>query len=380
MSRRSAVSLVCVSNNAQVLDTCLRASVEAGRALAPHTEFIVVENSAGDFATAGAALNHGACSARNPVIAFVHQDVYLHDLTALEAAAGSLLDTPELGMLGAVGIDRSDRIIGRIRDRILQLGEPAAAPRDVEAMDEVLFLLRRDDVLADPLAEDARLGWHAYAVEYSARVRSRGLRAAVVDIPLTHNSLTTNLVGLEGAHAFVGAAYPELLPLHTTCGTIGAPQAVGLWRRMRGWLVESAMAQRIGRATGGAPVVLADIRFLVDEAARLAAATSLVALDFAPATDVVGLSRLGRKFSAASTDVARARAAIDHRPEGELVVVSHLDPTSASALVRGLDAPWVLGHNGQTGTWLLAGAAPGLLAQLWPRRRNRPLPGALVLG
>ena len=45
----------------------------------------------GRFGSAGAALNDGARRARNGVVVFVHQDVYLHSLVALEEAAAALI-------------------------------------------------------------------------------------------------------------------------------------------------------------------------------------------------------------------------------------------------------------------------------------------------
>ncbi len=71
---------------------------------------------------------------------------------------------------------------------------------EVDSLDEVLFMMRRDQILRHPLSEEADLSWHAYAVEYGARLRSMGYRVAVANIPLTHNSLTINLDRLAEAH------------------------------------------------------------------------------------------------------------------------------------------------------------------------------------
>ncbi|UUT34484.1 glycosyltransferase family protein [Microbacterium elymi] len=229
---RTPVSIVCVFNDPDVLASCLQRSIDAGRVDASETQFLPVDNRDGVFATAGAALNHGAAQAENDVIVFVHQDVYLHSLVELERVAGELLADASVGVVGAAGIDAHKRIQGRIRDRVIALGAAAPTWRDVESMDEVLFMITRRQWADEPLADQASLGWHAYAVEYSARMRSRGRRAAVRDIPLTHNSLTVNLDRLDVAHRWVGDAYPGLLPLQTTCGTIEAGGSPGGWSRL----------------------------------------------------------------------------------------------------------------------------------------------------
>ena len=90
--RRAPVSIVTVFNDAEVRQACLDRSLEAHRVEAPNTEYLPVDNVGGAFESAGAALNHGAARARHDYVAFVHQDVYLHSLTALEEAAGRLAD------------------------------------------------------------------------------------------------------------------------------------------------------------------------------------------------------------------------------------------------------------------------------------------------
>lgn len=385
---RTPVSIVCVFNDAGVLASCLERSIRLGLAGAPETQFIPVDNRGGEFATAGAALNHGARLARNEVVAFVHQDVYLHSLAALESAAQYLVDLPDIGVLGAVGVDRRGRVIGRIRDRVLALGERAPRPRGVETMDEVLFMVRRDRVLSEPLADQARLGWHAYAVEYSARMRSTGLRAAVVDIPLTHNSLTTNLLHLDLAHRWVGDTYPRLLPLRTTCGTIrrGVPsrRTALLARRARGlstWWRES-VAARVATAPDDAsvPVVLADIRFSIDDVARSAGADSIRALDLSDdeaTTSVDGLTRFGRPFSAATVSADAARTAIVERSDGELLVLANLSPGHLAELLSASPSVPIVGLSQEAGLWAVFGASPSTADWLERSRRSRPFAGLI---
>ena len=220
VNQRTPVSIVCVSNNPLVLDDCLIRSVDTHRPTAPKTELIVVQNSQKQFSTAGAALNHGVSLAHNDVCVFVHQDVYLHSLVRLEEAAAALLNDTAIGLLGALGITANGNLRGRIRDRVVLLGRATEGFVEVDSLDEVLFMARRDQLLQAPLSEDPNLAWHAYAVEYGARMRRVGKQVVAGHVPLTHNSLTVNLDRLSEAHTHVGLLYPDQLPIKTTCGSI----------------------------------------------------------------------------------------------------------------------------------------------------------------
>ena len=55
------------------------------------------------YPSAGAALNHGVSLAKNDVVVFAHQDVFLHSLRALQEAAG-MLAVDGFGLLGAIGV------------------------------------------------------------------------------------------------------------------------------------------------------------------------------------------------------------------------------------------------------------------------------------
>lgn len=383
--RRTPVSIVCVYNDEPVLASCLRRSVEAQAADAPQTELIAVDNRERQFSSAGAALNDGARRARNDVVVFVHQDVVLHSLPTLEVAAAELRDAQDIGIMGAVGIDAGKHIIGRIRDRIVRIGEPAPQPRDVDTLDEVLLMVPRAQLLAEPLSEDPLLAWHAYGVEYALRMRRAGRRAVARDIPLTHNSLSTNLAKLDLAHRHVGDAYPELLPIHTTCGTVhrdgladSLAQGLRRFRSARIWWGESHVARDVRRISPDSAQVFADIRMLIDDALEVGGMRSLRVIDLDPgatADHADDLMRFDRPFSVSTGDADRAREAIAARRPDELIFVAGLEDDSLAALSPFGAQPHVLGNSHSTGRWALIGATAEQLSTLWPSRRNRPLPG-----
>lgn len=381
---REPVSIVCVFNDAAVRASCLDRSIRAGLGSAPETEYIPVDNTGHRYTSAGAALNAGAAQARHRVIAFVHQDVYLHSLVALERAGAHLVASQGIGLLGAVGVTSSGEVAGVVRDRVVVIGHPSTDADAVDSVDEVLVMVTRERVLAQPLSEDPDLAWHAYAVEYGARARSQGLRVVTADLPLTHNSMTTNLDRLTEAHQHVARLYPALTPLRTTCGVVRTMDHDGrvrtVLRRRRGvatWWHESIAAITLARAAGVPlrDVVLADVRLDLDEALDRAGATGLdvVNLDLPPGDwDVDGLTRRGRPV-AATARAADGLHALPPAAEGRALLVTGVDEAVLARLAPALrDTPHVLGLWRDTGTWLLCHPDVACARGLWTARRQAP--------
>ena len=384
--RRVPVSVVCVSNDRQVLNDCLIRSVDTHRPTAPNTELIVIENSEKQFPTAGTALNHGVSLAQNEVCAFVHQDVYLHSLVRLEQAAAALVADAEIGLLGAQGITANGELCQRVRDRVVLTGRGIDGLAEVDSLDEFLFMAHRDQLLHAPLSQNPDLAWHAYAVEYGARMRQLGKKVVAARIPLTHNSLTTNLDRLKEAHIHVGELYPEQLPINTTCGTIDeapAKQAkflVGQRWRYR-WLKGSRQAYSARRALGELPIVLSDIRFDVDDLLENCGEQGLtvVSLESATSPDAdlaewIQLSRRGRTFAFRVADFQALVDMVSSCSESESFLLTNLDCASLRKL-RDMrrSATWLLGFTQAIGFWLVIGLAAEASPKAWRLPSAKPL-------
>jgi Glycosyltransferase like family len=387
--RREPVSIVTVYNDHDVRRSCLDRSIEAHAHEAPTTEYLAIDNVAGAFPSAGAALNHGAAQARHEYVVFAHQDVYLHSLTALEEAAGMLADDPGIGLLGAIGVTSDGRFLGRVRDRVFLLGEPVAAPAAVDCVDELLFVIPREVLGREPLAEDPALAWHAYAVEYGLRLRAHGLRVCAVDIPLTHNSLTTNLARLEIAYDAIAAKHSEAMPVMTPQGTVGGRlrlrdriSILGSQRWRYRWLRESIEAHAGRRAAGGSTCLLADIRLDIDELlAGLPTEPPLLVIsadrsgafsDGRP--DSLALTRCGRPILVATRPPAGLPAAIESAVSAGPVLVTNLDLQDLRVLGPQLAAaPTVVGFRTSIGYWILIGVTAAAMPDCWRVRQATPL-------
>jgi hypothetical protein len=366
MPRPPALSIVCVWNDEKVRRDCLDRSLEAQWASDAGIEYIPVDNRGQVHTTAGSALNEGVQRAAGECVAFVQQDIYLHSLASLRAASDSLVADTRLGLLGAVGTAHDGRILGRVRDRVLLLGDRVTAPVDVDSLDEVLFVARRSLLLREPISQDPALAWHAYAVELGLRLRAQGLRVAAVDIPLTHNSLSTNIARLDEAHAAVARAYPGVLPVTTTCGTISAARRsrrrallpAHRWRLR--WLRGSLAARRAKQAAGCTDVVLADLRWAVDTLCEHLDGRTLhihnvtARSDAFPDPDGGTRLRRGDHGIALTSGTLREGLRVPHRA----TLLTNLDLAHLGSLRAMVAAtPCVIGYAREIGYWMLVDPA-----------------------
>jgi len=381
------VSIICVFNDEPVRVQCLDSSIERHRSEVDDLDYVVVDNRDGAFSSAGAAFNIGASRARHDHLVFVHQDVVLHSLTALERAAAALEADHGIGLVGAIGVERGGRLVGRIRDRGALLGEHADGPVEVDSIDEVLFIVPRRVFDRERLSEAPNLAWHAYAVEYGLRLRRQGLRACVVDVPLTHNSLSTNVEHLDAAYGEIASAYPGALPVRTPSRII---TRFALARRLERliprhawrlrWVRESVAAHVGARVLKGARCVLGDFRWSIDELLAGGADPLLVVnldregafVDDRP--DPLVLKRLGYELRVTSGGPERVIASIRTAPTGANVLVTGLRMRDLRALAPHLvNGSPLLGFRREVGYWLLVSPSVGHVAALLRSPRSTPV-------
>lgn len=384
--RPHGLTVVCVFNDPAMREQCLDRSLAQGPG--ERVQYVPVDNTTHRFGTAGAALNHGARQAEFDTVVFVHQDVYLHSVPRLHELA-AMLREGTWGMVGAVGITSTGTIVGVMRDRVQLTGVDAHLPVEVDSLDEVMFMLPTDLVVGEPLTEDPDLAWHAYAVEYSLRLRQRGLRTAAANAGLTHNSLSSNLARLTEAHQRVARLYPALVPCRTTCGTVGAPterlRASRAWRRQARRLrrlLGSARAHRAARPLHPDAVVLSDIRTDVNGLAW-PAGSSMIAINLDQsggfsryAGQEPTLTRPGLVVQfACILDVSELPALLEDYPGSDVVLVTNLLARDARALARvGGPAPrWPLMGVADEYVWLMAGTAPIETPPTWRGRGAAPV-------
>jgi len=389
----ASISIICVFNKLAVRKECLDQSIEALSSECDGVEYIPVDNVDASYLTAGAALNHGVSLAKNDLMVFVHQDVYLHSLLAVKKAAAQM-QSEGFGVIGAIGRGADGRCIGRIRDRFFLLGEKVNRLTEVDSLDEVLFMAPKRQLLSEPIVESSDLAWHAYAVEYGLRMRRKGLRVGVADIPLTHNSLAANVERLDVAYQAVARSYPEFLPVRTTCGDItGRTAAAGrhawmaahLWRYR--WLRASRTLQRNRAIADGMVGVLVDLRRHIDGIIERAPGRELYIVNCSAGspftaynTKPVELSRGAGTVVFSAAPISEIPAVVANNPPNTWMLITGLLGQDISFLQSKIAlTSSILGFHPSAGLWLLIGPSVADLPENWRSKKATPLgPRALV--
>lgn len=384
--RPVSISIICVYNDAAVRQDCLDRSLDRyirGQDSSPGIEYIPVENIQGTHKSAGAALNCGALAARNDVLVFVHQDVFLHSIEAVIRAAQEM-ERDNFGLLGAIGIRGDGRIVGLVRDRTILFGNPVAEPTDVDSVDELLFMVPRRLIMHAPITESPDMAWHAYAVEYGLRIRKLGLRVGVAHIPVTHNSLNNNRTGLDAAHARVAAQYRDMLPMRTMFGVLVQRNVNGSYRpwfasqtsRYQRIAAVLSAARKVHRCTN-VPLIYADTRLEIDEIISRAPGRRLYIFNntsnksFWDDGGFLELERLGKSIFFAAGELIELPQILDSCPEGAWLLVTNMTAQDIEKAAAGfVQQDGFIGFHPGIGFWLLIGAG---LSELPANLRQRRL-------
>jgi len=178
------------------------------------------------FPSASKAYNAGLLEARNEVIVFAHQDVYLPSSWMSDLARSlSVLQArdPYWGVLGVFGIARD---AGRAAKGFCYstglnrvLGQPFSGPDPASSLDELLLVIRR----SSGLSFDSQLpGFHLYGTDLCLESESRNMSNYVIPAFCIHNSNGLKYYPLSYWEAYVclQRKWWSRLPVKTCCATL----------------------------------------------------------------------------------------------------------------------------------------------------------------
>lgn len=184
------ISVVIVYNNLQKMQECEK--YIKLQSISDFVEIIAIDNRSGDFSSAAKALNYGAGIAKNPVLVFMHQDMYLWDKTVLEMYYEYLTKHP-LDIAGVAGVCIDDnKVHSDIFETLQKLQRLLRADGKVMpvwTLDECMFAMQKS--LWDQLKFDEEVCcyWHLYAVEICCHNHILGNQNVVLPSPVCHESL-----------------------------------------------------------------------------------------------------------------------------------------------------------------------------------------------
>lgn len=185
-SQARPISFVVITHRPEILERDLASS--AVIASARH-QLVTITNPS----SAASGLNAGLARAAHRIVAFVHHDVYLPPWweSQIEAALRDLdRRDPEWGVLGPAGA-RFDgerlHYAGSLFDGTARRrwGFPWGLPAEVDTLDELLLIVRRE---ANLRFDETLTGFHAYGAQISLAARARGLRNYAILAECEHRS------------------------------------------------------------------------------------------------------------------------------------------------------------------------------------------------
>lgn len=156
-------------------------------------ELIAMDNRDGQFSSCAQGLNHGAEQSGGEYLLFMHQDVYLWDLQAVEKYCEYLSSNPH-SVIGVAGVCANGDIVTDIcetEEKIERGSRARGKVFQVDALDECLIAMKRErweQLRFDPECCD---NWHGYGMEICYHNVLEGGTNEMVPLQICHDSQGT---------------------------------------------------------------------------------------------------------------------------------------------------------------------------------------------
>lgn len=184
------VSVIIVYNDCFKIQECKRYITM--QSIHDFVEIIAIDNRKGIFSSAAKALNYGSSMAKNPVLVFMHQDLYLWDDKALEKYYEYLIQHPT-DIAGAAGLCTIDNKmhsdIFETLNKIQRMRKAYGEVMTAWSLDECMFAMQKSLWEKLKFDESVCYNWHMYAVEICCHNLTNGNRNVVLPVQVCHESL-----------------------------------------------------------------------------------------------------------------------------------------------------------------------------------------------
>ncbi len=213
MSYIYSIAVVAAVND----DECLANNLAASPMLAEDGVPLIINRG---YRSAALAYNAGLDYTDADIIVFAHQDVYFPrgwEQKLLLTIEELELEDNKWGVLGVVGKDRTDNLVGGAWSTGLQLKIESkfTSPAIVGSIDEIVIILRKGSGLR---FDDNLPGYHLYGTDIVQSALKAGFEAYVFNGPVIHNSVP--VVQLDGsyvkAYRYMQRKWKSELPIWTT--------------------------------------------------------------------------------------------------------------------------------------------------------------------
>lgn len=184
------ISLICVSNNYDKLNTILKSSLSRQKDV--KYELIIVDSNKYGFNSAAEALNFGGKQAKGDYLFFVHQDISFQDdfeLAKLESYCRNFI----FGVAGVAGVKNIEGKVVSFSNifhgdpKTKAASKSISSPVEVDAIDECLIIIPKK-VFSTNQFSIIGLTWHLYGTDYALQMKLINLPVLVFPSELWHVS------------------------------------------------------------------------------------------------------------------------------------------------------------------------------------------------
>lgn len=204
-------------------------------------ECIALDNRESRFSSAAKALNYGAEVATGEILVFMHQDVYLWDLSAMESYRAYLQKNSEdiIGVAGKLSDRNVVMDIWETKDKIQSGVRANGQIYEVKALDECLFAMTRQTWQKLRFDEVCCNNWHGYAMDICMANTLSGGRNVMVPLKICHDSLgNAETNGFRNTMGHLVRKYRRsgITVIHGTCIQLKCSLRSYYWYRMKGFI------------------------------------------------------------------------------------------------------------------------------------------------
>lgn len=181
-------TIISVYNNEQLLQECLRSSVESQRDISVEPRYI--NNTTNKFANAKVAYQSELVNYSGKYIILSHQDIRFLDEYELRNIYDRLEQIGDFGIIGVAGVSGREIISnifhGETPRKVTENNITEETP--CETVDECLFIIKNEEKYIDIFRDLCCDSWHMYAVEYCLRCRQLSEKVYVIPANIYHVS------------------------------------------------------------------------------------------------------------------------------------------------------------------------------------------------
>lgn len=181
-------SVICVYNDKSKMEKYLEKSL-AGQVGITY-EKIFIDNTTNKYENAKVALCEAVKNANGKYYLFVHQDIEFQSNETFKKLYEILENNKDFGIAGVAG-KLGENIYSNIthgKDRTKASNYNLEDVKEVETVDECLFVIKRDTYEKYSFENLTCNSWHLYSVEYSLFIKQAGEKVIVLPIELYHAS------------------------------------------------------------------------------------------------------------------------------------------------------------------------------------------------